>query len=152
MKCATVQEWMPHYIDGQLSPDLEMQLRLHIDTCPACAQWLEETMELASIWEGKGSAFAEQGLPEYPDITNTVMSEIERLENDRRERSLPQTAVRRRTAPRTAWMHYCLAVGLTLILVQLGIFENFAYGISEINGHMSSSVSAWLSNTPPTDK
>ncbi|WP_187355125.1 anti-sigma factor [Paenibacillus tengchongensis] len=148
MKCATVQEWMPHYIDGQLSPDMELQLRLHTDSCPECAQWLEEARELAAIWNEEDSAWAAPGLPDFPDLTDSVMSEIERLENGRKERSIQPTAARRRTAPRTSWMHYCLAVGLTLVLVQLGIFENLAYGISEINGHMSSSVGAWLSNTP----
>ena len=46
MNCATVKEWMPHYIDGQLSPEAQQAIYLHTLTCPGCAEWLEEAREL----------------------------------------------------------------------------------------------------------
>ncbi|WP_249897237.1 zf-HC2 domain-containing protein [Paenibacillus sp. PK3_47] len=144
MNCATVKEWMPHYIDGLLSPDMEFNIRLHIEACPDCALWLEEARELAQLWNDMESGQEPIEMCEIPDISVHVMSQIEQLEAGRRERAVPETAARRRTAPRTSWMHYGLAVCLTFILLQLGVFENLAYGISEINGQMSTSVSGWF--------
>ncbi|MNI26657.1 hypothetical protein D3C73_803670 [compost metagenome] len=82
--------------------------------------------------------------PEGPDLTGGVMAQIEQLENGRRERAVKATMARRRTAPGTSWMHYGVAVGLTFLLLQFGVFENLANGINEFNGQLSTSVSAWF--------
>ena len=149
MNCATVKEWMPHYIDGQLSPEAQQVMDLHISTCPGCAEWLEEARGLAAMWEemeADTGAGQEPLLPPgFPDLTADVMARIGQLESGRRERAVKATAVRRRTGGRTSWVHYGVAVGLTFLLLQLGVFENLAYGITEINGHMSTSVSSWFS-------
>ncbi|NQX45292.1 zf-HC2 domain-containing protein [Paenibacillus tritici] len=147
MNCATVKEWMPHYIDGQLSPEAQHTIRLHVESCPGCAEWLEEARGLALMWSemeaGLDSTGQEPVIPfEFPDFTGEVMAQINQLENGRRERVIKSTMSRRRTG--TSWMHYGVAVGLTFLLLQLGVFENFAYGITEINGHMSTSVSSWF--------
>lgn len=144
MNCATVKEWMPHYIDGLLSPEVELRIRLHIESCQDCAQWLEEAREMAALWNEMETDQKSVHAQDYPDITASVMAHIEQLETGRRERAVRATTARRRTAPRTSWVHYGVAVGLTLILLQLGVFKDMAYGITEINGHMSTSVSAWL--------
>lgn len=148
MNCATVKEWMPHYIDGQLSPEAQQTIRLHIDSCPGCAEWLEEARGLAAMWnemEADAASLQEPLLPPgFPDLTTDVMARIGQLESGRRERAVKATAVRRRTGRGTSWVHYGVAVGLTFLLLQLGVFENLAYGITEINGHMSTSVSSWF--------
>lgn len=156
MNCATVKEWMPHYIDGQLSPEAQQNIRLHIESCPDCEQWLEEARGLAAMWSEMeaGLADPEYGAmkqPDFPDLTAEVMTQIDRLENGRRQRVMKATNSRRRTAPKTSWIHYGVAVGLTVLLMQFGVFEQLAYGITEINGQMSTSVSSWLgpqSSTP----
>ncbi|WNS40914.1 zf-HC2 domain-containing protein [Paenibacillus sp. MMS20-IR301] len=155
MNCATVKEWMPHYIDGQLSPEADYSIRQHIQSCPGCAEWLEEARGLAALWSDMeaelGTASPEAMSPDFPDLTADVMAQIDRLENGRRERVMKSTMSRRRTAPGTSWMHYGVAVGLTFLLLQFGVFEHLAYGITEINGQMSSSVSTWFnpqSNNP----
>lgn len=144
MNCATVKEWMPHYIDGLLTPDMEYNIRLHIEACPDCALWLEEARGLAELWNDMETGVEPTEMFEIPDISGSVMSRIEQLEAGRRERTVQTTMARRRTAPGTSWMHYGLAVCLTLLLLQYGVFENLAYGISEINGQMSTSVSGWF--------
>lgn len=144
MNCATVKEWMPHYIEGLLSPEVELNVRLHIESCPDCAQWLEEARGLAALWSEMETGGEPVDLPEYPNFTTDVMSRIEQLETGRRERTVKSTMSRRRTAPGTSWMHYGLAACLTFLLLQLGVFENLAYGINEINGHMSTSVTSWF--------
>lgn len=147
MNCAIVKEWMPHYIDGLLSPDMELSIRLHIESCPDCAQWLEEAKELATLWtdmELSGEYQHEQTEFEFPDFTANVMSHIEGLATGRKERAIKATNARRRTAPRSAWMHYGVAACLSLLLLQFGVFENLANGITEINGQMSHSVVQWF--------
>ena len=149
MNCSTVKEWMPHYIDGQLSPEAQQAIHLHTQTCPGCAEWLEEARELAAMWNEMEAGLDLNGqepvLPhDFPDLTGDVMAKIGELENGRRERIVKSTMSRRRTTRGTSWMHYGVAVGLTFLLLQLGVFENLAYGITEINGHMSTSVSSWF--------
>lgn len=144
MNCATVKEWMPHYIEGTLSPEMELNLRLHIEACPGCSSWLEEARALASLWNEMEAGLETPDSWDFPDITNDVMEHIGQLEAGRRERAVRATAARRRTAPGTSWMHYGVAVGLTFLLLQFGVFENLAYGITEINGQMSTSVTAWF--------
>ncbi|WP_379155388.1 zf-HC2 domain-containing protein [Paenibacillus sp. sgz5001063] len=144
MNCATVKEWMPHYIENLLSPEAELRIRLHIESCPECAQWLEEAREMSVLWNEMENGRESLDTFAFPDITADVMAQIEQLESGRRERAVRATMVRRRTAPKTSWVHYGVAVGLTFLLLQLGVFKDMAYGITEINGHMSTSVSAWL--------
>lgn len=149
MNCATVKEWMPHYIDGQLSPEAEQTILLHVESCPGCAEWLEEARGLAALWSEMEAGLDIIGqetvnTPDFPDLTADVMAQINSLENGRRERAIKSTMSRRRTAPGTSWMHYGVAVGLTFILLQFGVFEHLAYGITEINGQMSTSVSSWF--------
>lgn len=149
MNCATVKEWMPHYIDGQLPPEAQQTIRLHAESCPDCAQWLEEARGLAALWnemEAGLDGLGQEAIQpmDFPDLTADVMAKIDRMENGRRERVIKATMSRRRTAPGTSWMHYGVAVGLTFLLLQFGVFEHLAYGITEINGQMSTSVSAWF--------
>ncbi len=142
MNCATVKEWMPHYTEGLLSPEMEQSIQLHIETCPNCAQWLEEARELSALWVEMDSNQDQLELMDFPDLTAGVMAQIDLLENGRRERAIKATMARRRSAPRTSWIHYGVAACLTFLLMQFGVFEHLAYGITEINGHMSSSVTA----------
>ncbi|WP_157685400.1 anti-sigma factor family protein [Paenibacillus donghaensis] len=144
MNCATVKEWIPLYIDGLLSPEVEQSVRLHMMTCPDCAHWLDEAREMAEIWSEMDRDRSLQNDIDVPDLTAGVMAYIGKLENGRRERAATVTMARRRTMPRTSWVHYGVAACLTVILVQFGVFENLAYGITEINGHMSNTVSAWF--------
>ncbi|GGF81836.1 hypothetical protein GCM10010912_28670 [Paenibacillus albidus] len=147
MKCATVKEWMPHYIDGLMTPEMERSIRLHIESCPDCAEWLEEAREMSAMWSDMEvhRDILEDILPmDIPDLAGGVMAHIEQLETGRRERTVKATMARRRFAPKTAWMHYGLAACLTFLLMQFGVFENLAYGITEINGHVSTSVTTWF--------
>ena len=145
MNCAIVKEWMPHYIDGLLSPDMELRIRLHIQSCPDCAQWLEEAKEMSALWsEMETDSEYQHEQMDFPDLAAGVMAHIEQLETGRRERAVKATSVRRRYAPRTSWMHYAVAACLSFILLQFGVFENLAYGITEINGHVSNSVTQWF--------
>jgi predicted anti-sigma-YlaC factor YlaD len=146
MNCATVKEWMPHYIDGLLSPEMELSIRLHIDFCPECAQWLEEAREMSAMWaEMESQLPGTQETMDFPDLKDGVMAHIESMEAERKERMVTNTLARRRFAPKTSWMHYGLAACLTFLLLQFGVFENLAYGITEINGHVSTSVTSWFS-------
>lgn len=145
MNCATVKEWMPHYIDGILSPEVELNIRLHINSCPDCAEWLEEAREMSVLWTNMENGQEPLGSLEIPDLTAQVMIQIEQLEEGRRERNIKATMARRRTAPKTSWVHYGVAACLTFLLLQFGVFENLAYGITELNGQMSTSVSSWFS-------
>lgn len=141
MNCATVKEWMPHYIDGLLSPEMELSIRLHIESCPDCAWWLEEAREMSALWSDMEASINDTtDRVDIPDIKTGVMAHIELLETERRERMVKATMARRRTTPKTSWIHYGLAACLTFLLVQLGVFENLAYGITEINGQVSTSV------------
>lgn len=145
MNCAIVKEWMPHYIDGLLTPDMELSIQLHIESCPDCAQWLEEAREMSALWsEMDLDREQQQEQIDFPDLAAGVMAHIEQLETGRRGRANKATTVRRRFAPRTSWMHYGVAACLSLLLLQFGVFENLAYGITEINGHMSNSVVQWF--------
>lgn len=145
MNCAIVKKWMPHYIEGLLSPDMELSIQLHINSCPDCAQWLEEAKELSALWlEMDMNREEQQEQPDFPDLAAGVMAHIEMLETERKERTIKATNVRRRFAPRTSWMHYGVAACLSLLLLQFGVFEDLAYGITEINGYMSNSVVQWF--------
>lgn len=148
MNCATVKEWMPHYIEGTLSPEAELKLRLHIEACPDCSSWLAEAQGLAALWSEMERGLETLEPLDCPDLAGDVMAHIEKLETGRRERAAQVTMARRRTAPGTSWMHYGVAVGLTLLLLQFGVFEDLAYGISEINGQMSISVTSWFTPQP----
>ena len=140
MNCEQIIDWMPHYLEGLLSPERERSIRLHIESCPSCARSLEEAQELAAIWEGTNTGIHED--LEIPDLTGAVMAEIARMETERKQRVPVSTNVRRRYTPRTSWMHYSVAACLTFVLFQFGVFEGLAYQITEINGHMSNSVTA----------
>ncbi|MEK5253120.1 zf-HC2 domain-containing protein [Paenibacillus sp. FSL F4-0125] len=145
MNCAIVKEWMPHYIDGLLSSDMELSIRLHIQSCPDCAEWLEEAKEMSALWsEMEADSEYQHEQMDFPDLASGVMAHIEQLETGRRERAIKAASVRRRSAPRTSWMHYAVAACLSLLLLQFGVFENLAYGITEINGHVSNSVTQWF--------
>jgi len=142
MNCEQVKEWMPHYLEGLLNLERERSIRLHIESCPACMQSLEEARDLAALWYEMEEDPETYGNLDIPDLTGAVMAEIEKLEAQRKQRIPVSTASRRRYTPRTSWMHYSLAACLTFLLFQFGVFEGLAYQISEINGHMSSSVTA----------
>lgn len=142
MNCEQVKDWMPHYLEGLMSPDREHSIRLHIKSCPACSQSLGEAREMASFWrEMERKPWVQEEMLDIPDITAAVMAEIQRFEADR---SIEQVSSRRRYTPRTSWTHYSLAACLTFLLFQFGVFENLAYQITEINVQMSSSVTAWF--------
>ena len=144
MNCAIVKEWIPHYIESSLSTEMEQSIRLHIQFCPDCAQWLEEAREMSDLWSEMDSNKELNDQLEFPDLTAGVMAHIEELETGRRERVAKATAVRRRYTPRTSWMHYAVAACLSFLLLQFGVFEDLAYGITEMNGHMSNSVTQWF--------
>lgn len=144
MNCAIVKEWMPHYIDNQLSPDMELSIRLHLESCPDCAQWLEEAKGMSALWLEMDANREQHEQLDFPDLAADVMAHIERLETGRSAQAVKMTNLRRRSAPRTSWMHYAVAACLSLVLLQFGVFEDLAYGITELNGHMSNSVLQWF--------
>ncbi|QWU17510.1 Putative zinc-finger [Paenibacillus sophorae] len=142
MKCNTVMEWLPHYIEGLVTPEAEREMTQHIVACPDCARWLEEARAMEEIWKEADSASDFQPLSGIPDLVPQVMAEIERLEAVRQSDGAGPAASRRRSARRTSWVHYGLAACLTFVLLQYGVFEQLGYGLTEINGHMSNSVTA----------
>ncbi|MDT3425937.1 anti-sigma factor RsiW [Paenibacillus forsythiae] len=144
MKCDAVMDWLPHYIEGLLSPEAEREMTRHIGACPACARWLEEARAMEEIWKEADGAPEAGPFTDSPDLVPRVMAEIERLESARQSDNAGPAASRRRSARRTSWVHYGLAACLTFVLVQYGVFEQLAYGLTEINGHMSNSVTALL--------
>ncbi|SET92844.1 anti-sigma factor [Paenibacillus sp. NFR01] len=144
MNCVKVKEWMPHYLDQALPKEAEHNMRLHLATCEDCAAWLAEAQALEAIWNEAGQDGGAEPL-EIPDLYGGIMAEIDKIEAGRRARSAPKTEARSRTAAGASWMHYGLAVCLTFVLLQFGVFKDLAFGISEFNGHMSASVSSWFS-------
>lgn len=144
MNCAIVKEWMPHYIEASLPTEMERRIRLHIQFCPDCAQWLEEAKEISNLWSEMDSNKDQLTPFEFPDLTAEVIAQIDELETGRRERISKATAVRQRYNPRTSWMHYTVAACLSFLLLQFGVFEDLAHDITEINGHMSNSVTRWF--------
>ncbi len=58
MDCREVQLHLPDYGRGQLQPDLQADLRAHLDRCPPCSQMAAE--------EEVVTALLEQRLPQYP--------------------------------------------------------------------------------------
>ncbi|BCG57955.1 zf-HC2 domain-containing protein [Paenibacillus sp. URB8-2] len=140
MKCSTVMEWIPHYIEGLLSPEAEREMTRHIGVCPGCARWLEEARAMEEMWkelDGDVDLGLSSGIP---DLVPPVMAEIERLEAARQKNDAGPVTSRRRFALRASWIHYGLAACLTFVLLEFGVFEQLGYGLTEINGHMSSSV------------
>jgi len=144
MNCEQVKDWFPHYIDGLLSPEKELIIKLHLESCPGCTQDLEEARELSALWKDMEENIDTQSEGYFPDLTAAVMAEIERFEAGRSKAVKGPATSRRRYAPRTSWMHYGLAACMTFLLFQFGIFEGLAYQITEINGQMSSSVISWF--------
>ncbi|WP_410513963.1 zf-HC2 domain-containing protein [Paenibacillus sp. BR2-3] len=144
MNCERVKEWLPHYIEGLLSPERELIIRLHIESCPGCVQSLEEAREMAEFWREMERNIDVQDVGHIPDLTAAVMAEIELIEAGRSKRVNESAPSRRRYTPRTSWVHYSLAASLTFLLFQFGVFEGLAYQISEINGQMSNSVNVWF--------
>ncbi|MDQ0195116.1 anti-sigma factor [Paenibacillus wynnii] len=154
MNCEQIKEWMPHYLDGLLSLERERSIRLHIDTCPACVQSLEVARDMAALWREMEGNMGLQVDLDIPDLTGAVMAKIELIEAERIQRVPVPTTSRRRYTPRTSWMHYSVAACLTFLLFQFGVFEGLAYQITEINGHMSNSVTALFGPqaNPPINK
>ncbi|MNN96292.1 hypothetical protein D3C81_2152510 [compost metagenome] len=72
------------------------------------------------------------------------MAEIEKLEASRRNAEAKPQVTSRRFQVKTTWLHYGIAACLTFALVRFGVFENLGYGLSEMNGHMSTSVTEFL--------
>ncbi|AIQ11845.1 anti-sigma factor family protein [Paenibacillus durus] len=145
MKCNVVMEWLPHYIEGLLAPEAEREMTQHIAACQGCARWLEEAKAMEEIWKGADDAPDFQ-LSDIPDLVPQVMAEIERLESARQSDGAGPAASRRRSARRTSWVHYGLAACLTFVLLQYGVFEQLGYGLTQINGQMSNSVTALFGN------
>lgn len=145
MKCSTVMEWIPRYMDRTLSPQADREMMRHIGTCPACARWLEETRELEAIWKEMESGSAlEKGMDDdLPDLVLPVMAAIDRLEAGK-GKAAAESPAGRRSVLRSSWIHYGLAACLTFVLVQFGVFEHLGYGLTEMNIHMSSSVTELL--------
>lgn len=149
MRCEQIMEWLPWYLQGSLSPLETREVTRHLGSCPACARWLEEVREMEALWKemepdfGMHSAQSE----EIPDLVGPVMAEIERLEARRRDAEAKPQVTGRRFQVRTSWLHYGLAACLTFVLVQFGVFEHLGYGLSEMNGHMSTSVTEFFSTS-----
>lgn len=141
VNCHYIKEWIPHYIEGLLPDDMERLVALHIRTCPECAMWLEEAKEMARIWAEGGAASPEE---EIPDLTGSVMAAIEEMEQERQKEEPVRPAARRQPVRRVSWVHYGVAACLTVLLAQFGVFEQLGYGITEMNGHMSSSVASFF--------
>lgn len=141
MKCAQVMEWTPLYLRGTLGPAERRLMERHFRGCGGCQAWLEESRELDAMWSGMEAGIMPSGKEGIPDLTQAVLAEIGKLEQERRSQT---SSPKRLFSPRSAWMHYGIAACLTVLLVQWGVFENLAYGITEINVHMSSSVTSWF--------
>ncbi|WP_191089419.1 MULTISPECIES: zf-HC2 domain-containing protein [Paenibacillus] len=140
MKCWDVMEAIPFYLDGLLSPAQEQELRHHLESCPECADWLDEAREMRELWTGlenRPDAF-EPGA--VPDLVAGVLEEIGRLKTERHSRAEETPAVPKRSIRRASWLHYALAACLAFTLMQFGVFEQLGYGLTTFSGQMSDSV------------
>lgn len=55
MRCQKIKRFLPLFLDGQLKQSRALQIKAHIEACPACSQELklfEQSWDLLSEWEG----------------------------------------------------------------------------------------------------
>lgn len=54
MKCQKIKRFLPLFLDGQLKERRALQIKAHIEVCPACSQELklfEQSWDLLNKWE-----------------------------------------------------------------------------------------------------
>jgi len=98
MNCERVRESLSAYYDRELAPDLEAEVREHLEACPDCAGQLAGFAELSKL-----AADMRQ-----PDVPPGVWSAIDSSLNERRHRGVPVTV---------PWRNYSrIAIAATLLL------------------------------------
>ena len=110
MKCAAAQEMINDYVDGSLAPDLEAELRAHLEGCRDC---LELARDFGSIVRGaKGLRTFEPSLEVWPKIAAGVREALQEA---------PASAREKRSWLGTLWKPagwaYAAAAALALVVV-----------------------------------
>lgn len=70
MKCARASELISDYIDGRLSPASQVELGIHLESCPNCAAELKFTRSM--LRDLAGLAQRETGLSIWPGVSEAI--------------------------------------------------------------------------------
>ncbi len=109
MNCATAQELMSAFHDGELDPEQHAQLAAHVDGCAECARILAEYGELSRM-------AAELRTPVVPEgAWGHLESKLDEMSPTRRPRPSGVTTERRRLSA------LALAAALILVMISVGL-------------------------------
>ena len=61
MNCERVRELMSAYYDRELTPDLETEVREHLERCPDCVEQLAQFKELSKLGRRHAAAGSPSG-------------------------------------------------------------------------------------------
>lgn len=106
MRCAKASDMLSDYLDGRLSPASQVELGIHLESCPRCAADLNFTRSM--LEDLAGLATRDTGLDLWPGISAAIRSA-------EREKSLW-----RRLLVRPAAYAPALALALVLAALTLG--------------------------------
>ncbi len=68
LQCAEVLALLPHYLDGELTPELRARVEAHAATCPSCANFAQAYSDLIAQLQG--------GLPPAPPASDTFLDRL----------------------------------------------------------------------------
>ncbi|RXZ77171.1 hypothetical protein EBB07_33385 [Paenibacillaceae bacterium] len=140
VKCQTNRDLLSAYMIDTMPAETAEVVERHLAGCPECRAWHLEAAELAA--ELRAEWDNEALFEPFPELTDAIMADIDQLS----EHAVAAEVIPLSTKTwqrRLAWIHYGVAAGLTLLLFQFGIFEQWGNGINEMNLKLADTVEVW---------
>jgi anti-sigma factor RsiW len=114
-RCTLIQQRLPDYPDGDLSPFWKRQVSSHLEVCPECRQELQEITEVVSLYQAH--PLSDPGPEFWQDFNRELHLKLAQLNQ------APQPTPRRLSLP-----HYVLGataamVAMLALAVYLGPFS-----------------------------
>jgi anti-sigma factor RsiW len=114
-RCTLIQQRLPDYPDGELSPFWKRQVTSHLEVCPECRRELEEITEVVSLYQAH--PLTDPGPEFWQDFNQELHLKLAQLNQD------PEPAPRRLRLPHYLVGATAAMVAMLALAVYLGPFS-----------------------------
>jgi hypothetical protein len=122
IQCQTVQRWITGSVPDPISPQEEQRLEAHLQQCPACSRFAEETRSLMDLL--RQDRLPEPEAPVWPDLSRRIMAEVRRTAS--KQDQIPW--YRRIWGTPFGWPGYAWVTALLLLVLTPVIIYNMQNG------------------------
>ena len=111
-RCALIQQRLPDYPDGDLTPFWKRQVASHLEVCPECRRELQEITEVVSLYQAH--PLPDPGPEFWQDFNRELHLQLAQVNQT------PEPAPRRLRLPHYIWGATAAMVGMLALAVYLG--------------------------------